>query len=111
MKNFVHKGDTLTLTAPDGGVVGGVPIIVGALLVIPIGSAPVGSPFVAVFRGVYNLPKVPSESAGQLDKVYYDEANKVFTTDSEGNRLAGVFDVPALAGSEIAEINLTAEVI
>lgn len=55
-KNFVQSGSAPTLIAPAGGVVSGIPVALGALVVIPLDDAAEGEPFVGHTGGVWNVP-------------------------------------------------------
>lgn len=55
-KNFVQDGSVLTLTAPAGGVQSGVPVVVGALMVVPLVDAEEGEQFQGSPGGVWSLP-------------------------------------------------------
>lgn len=102
MRNFVHPGRTLPLTAPSGGVVSGVGYKIGAIIAIASVTADEGAPFEGAVEGVFD---VAAEGAGSGqawavgDLVYYDAANKRFTKTSTSNTLAGyAVGVKATAG-------------
>lgn len=67
-KNFVGNGAVLTMTAPVGGVVSGVPIKIGALVLVPLVSASVGESFSGRADGVWRLPADVGLTAGALVK-------------------------------------------
>ena len=67
-KNFVGNGAVLTMTAPVGGVVSGVPIKIGALVLVPLVSASVGQSFSGRADGVWRLPADAGLTAGALVK-------------------------------------------
>lgn len=54
-KNFVQDGDVLTLIAPAGGVVSGVPVAIGQLVVVPITDAAAGEQFGGKTNGVWSV--------------------------------------------------------
>ncbi|MGF7163263.1 putative RecA/RadA family phage recombinase [Rhodoligotrophos appendicifer] len=95
-KNFVQPGDTLTLTAPSGGVVSGVAYLIGSLLVVAQVSKAQGLPFAGKPRGVWVLPKTSAQAWTEGVKVYWDNTNKVVTTTATDNTLVG-FAVEAAA--------------
>lgn len=63
-KNFVQDGDVLTLVAPVGGVVSGVPVAIGQLVVVPITSAAEGEKFGGKTNGVWNVAVADGLAAG-----------------------------------------------
>ena len=54
-KNFEQDGDVLTLIAPAGGVVSGVPVAIGQLVVVPLVTAAAEQPFAGRTDGVWNI--------------------------------------------------------
>lgn len=90
MKTFVQPGISVEFTAPSGGVVSGTGVLIGALLVIPQASAAVGERFNGITQGIVSHAKAASQAWTEGAKVYWDATNKVFTTTSSGNTLAGV---------------------
>lgn len=62
--NFVEDGDVLTLIAPAGGVVSGVPVAIGTLVVVPITDAAAGEQFGGKTNGVWNVPVATGLAVG-----------------------------------------------
>lgn len=88
MKNFVQKGDVVTLTAPAGGVVGGNGYLLGALFGVAEGDAVAADTFSLQTVGVVELPKAAVAVAeGAL--VYWDNTAKNVTTTATSNKLIG----------------------
>lgn len=94
MKNFLQDGDTLTLTAPAGGVTSGVAVLVGGLVVIPKNDADAGDPFEGKTTGVFeNQAKTDGVGTAWTvgAPVYFDSATSEFTyVQSATARRAGV---------------------
>lgn len=94
-KNFSSDGSTVNFVAPTGGAVAGQPCVLGALVVMPLGSGPKGTPLVGVTNGAWNVPTAPGLKlgakvgvlAGALvaadtpDSVYY---GKLLSDESSG---------------------------
>ncbi|WP_110636250.1 DUF2190 family protein [Salinicola salarius] len=59
-KNFNGSGKTLTMTAPAGGVTSGIPVVIGALTLVPLDSADEGEEFVGHTYGEWK--EVPCAS-------------------------------------------------
>ena len=90
MKNFVQPGETLTLTAPSGGVVSGTVYKIGTLIVVAKVTAAQATPFAALLCGVIEYAKAASQPWTEGAAVYWDDTAKNFTTTSSGNTKAGV---------------------
>ena len=121
MKNFIEKGDALTLTAPVGGVVSDTPYLVGVTVVIATETVAAGLPFVGIICGCVDVPKLAEEAWSEGLKVCWDDVAKVFTATAGGNTLAGVAVSPivqrtvtlastALA-ADLAIVGLTLQVL
>jgi predicted RecA/RadA family phage recombinase len=106
MKNFVGSGDRLTLTAPVGGVTGGVGYIIGAIFCVAQASVPAGQPFAAIRRGIINLPK-PAGAIAEGARLWWNNTTKLVATASA----AGLFPIgcavaAAPANATIVEVVL-----
>ena len=93
MRNFVSKGESVDLTAPSGGVVGGLAYKIGSFICIAAATVAEAEPFVGNVVGVYD---VVAEGAGsgqawaEGDLIYWDNTAKKFTKTSTSNTKAGV---------------------
>lgn len=90
---FVSPGRVMDFTAPSGGVTEGVPLLIGALIVVPEASAAVGKRFAASVEGIHDLPAATHASSqawteGQL--LYWDDSAKNFTITVGSNTKKGV---------------------
>ena len=87
MRNFIQKGKALDLVAPTGGVLSGLPYLIGAsLVVIAANDALVGEKFVGERDGVYEVDTAGTFAVGAA--VYITSAHAVVSTAS-GNVLMG----------------------
>ncbi|WP_353979397.1 capsid cement protein [Salinicola endophyticus] len=50
-KNYNGDGQTVTLPAPAGGVIAGLPVVIGSLVLVPLDNAAEGEDFVGVTGG------------------------------------------------------------
>lgn len=87
--NYVQPGNTITLTAPSGGVVAWSPYKIGSLLVIATETVAQTLPFTAAVDGVFDITKVTAEPWTEGLRVYYDTGASKFTSVSTNNVLAG----------------------
>ena len=107
--NYVQPGRVLPFTAPSGGVTSGVPLLIGALIVVPQITAAEGKPFDGAVEGVYNLPAATHASTqawtqGQL--LYWDDTGKTFTITSSGNTKRGVAAAPKASTAAVGSVKL-----
>lgn len=85
MKNFVQKGDILTVIAP-AAVTGGVPFVLGAQFLVPVADAARDALVACHTEGVYNLPldTAADVTAGQI--AYWDDTAKEIVAASAAGR-------------------------
>lgn len=107
-KSFIEPGDVLTFTAPTGGVTAGVPVLIGATVVIPCDTVAQTLPFQGYVTGVHSAPKTDSQAWAEGAIVYLDNTNHCFTTTSTSNTRAGfaVEAVGAGAGLTTGKVRL-----
>lgn len=91
MKSFIQKGNSITCIAPTGGVISGLPVIIGAMCVVPATSAAATEAFEGVTTGVFSMPKVQADTPAQFAKAYLKADGTAVTTVATGNTLIGVF--------------------
>lgn len=109
MKNYKQPGDALNFIAPSGGVTSGVPVKIGAMLVIPVASADQTETFSGQVVGCFECTKVGSQAWAVGDVVYWDNSNSRFTkTSATGLFRAGVAAsvVGAGAGETLGTVRL-----
>jgi predicted RecA/RadA family phage recombinase len=87
MKNFIQRGDVMTVTVSADTASGDV-VVAGSLVGVAVASAKDGEECEVSLTGVYELPKATG-SISQGAKVYFVAADKNFTTTASGNTLAG----------------------
>lgn len=102
--NHVQPGNTITLTAPTGGVSSGDGVLVGAFFGVAKYDASAGDPVEVDLVGVWDLPK----AAGALsegDVVYWDPtAGEV--SDDDGGYFIGAVTQDALSADATARVRL-----
>ena len=97
MRNFVHRGDTLTVTAPYAVSSGG-GVLVGNIFGIAVNNQNQGDNMEVAVVGVFDLVKDGSTFADG-DKVYWDNVNLVATSTSTNNREIGLADLDNANGT------------
>ncbi|WP_353641371.1 DUF2190 family protein [Mesorhizobium sp. WSM2239] len=89
MKNFVQKGENLTVTAPYA-VSSGDGVLKGSIFGVAAGDAESGAEVDLVTVGVFKLPKVSTDVMAVGDVVYWDDTAKLVTTTATDNTMIGV---------------------
>lgn len=105
MKNFVQEGHALDFVA-DAAVKAGVPVLVGAILVIPATNAAIGQTYSGWIEGVYTLPCQNQAWATNCIALYWDAANARVTTTAAGNTKIGMTAAPKVAGDVVGNVKL-----
>src|ERR671932_18277 len=101
MKNFVQRGDTVTMTAPYN-LRSGDGALVGALFGVSANDVAGGGEAELVTVGVFTLPK-KAGAVAQGEPVFWDDESRVATTYEVENTRIGVCVVAAAAGdAEVA---------
>lgn len=107
MKNRISSGDTMTFTAPGGGVISGTPVLIGSLLVVPVTTAAATVQFAGAITGVFTLAKTAGAAWTEGQVLYWDSAASSFATaPSATARRAGVAAAAALSGDTTGAVRL-----
>lgn len=106
MRNFIQRGDVVTVPAPTGGILSGAGVLVGALFGIACTTAAEGAEVEIDTSGVYELAKTSAQAWTVGAKIYWDATNKVATTTASGNSLIGVAMAAAANPSAIGRVRL-----
>lgn len=107
MNNFLKPGRTVTFTAPGGGVVGGTPVLIGTLLVVPVASAAAAALFEGMAEGVFTLPKIAGVAWTEGALLYWDSATSaVGTVVSATTRRVGCAAAAALSADTTGQVRL-----
>ena len=96
--SYLAPGDVLRFTAPSGGVTKGIPVLIGATVVVPAETAAQTVQFDGYVSGVHSVPKTDSQAWTEGCLLYLDNTNHCFTTTSTSNVRAG-FAVEAVAST------------
>lgn len=105
MKNFVQKGDAITVAAPSGGVDSGDPVLIGThLFGVAAITAAVGAPVALSTRGVFTLPKVSIDVFARGAPVYFDASAGLMTTDDDSSANPQVGVAVKAAGNPSATV-------
>ena len=105
MKNYIHPGQNLTLTA-SADLKSGQGLLIGALFGVVQSAVSAGEAFVLCRGGVYALPKATGAAWAEGDKLYWNDTAKELTKTASGNTLVGAAVSVAIAEAAVGEILL-----
>ena len=107
MTNYKQPGESMTYTAPGGGVVSGTPVLIGSLMVIPAVTAAATEQFAGMVCGVFaGLAKTTGEAWAEGQKLYWVSGTSKFSTTSSGNTLVGTAAVAAGSADTTGDVRL-----
>lgn len=105
MLNMIQPDtDTLTMVAPAGGVVVGVPVLIGAVCLIPIVTAAAGEKFAGRAEGVFDLPKAAGVALAAGVLVDWNATNKNCVANGTGTHDLGYAVEAAAAGDATVRV-------
>lgn len=104
--NYVQEGDTLTLTAPSGGVVAGTGYLIGGQFVVALNTVAQTLPFAAAVEGVFVLPKTSAQAWTEGMRVYWDNSNHRCDSLGSIGQLIGTATAVAANPSATGEVRL-----
>ncbi|CAA2104950.1 hypothetical protein MBUL_02951 [Methylobacterium bullatum] len=106
MRNFIQKGENITLPAP-ADIRSGDGVLVGSLFGVAAGDALTGTDLDLVTTGCFAMPKVVAQAMLVGDAVFWDNATKLVTKTATGNTRIGVAveTVAAQSGTVAVRLN------
>lgn len=105
MKNCVHLGDYLTVTAP-ATVASGDLVQINDICGVASGDAVSGDPVVLVRCGVFTLPKVTASNIWAVGAKLYATNAGTLSASPSGNKLIGVATLATANGDTTAQVLL-----
>ncbi|MGE5536553.1 MAG: DUF2190 family protein [Acidobacteriota bacterium] len=106
MKNFIQRGDVITVTAPTGGVTSGQCVLVGNLFGVATTTAAEGESIEIATVGVYELPKLVSAVIAAGTRVAWDDTAKEVVLPATGMVPIGIATVAAGNGIGSVRVRL-----
>ncbi|MCF1250345.1 hypothetical protein LH705_12320 [Pseudomonas putida] len=93
-KNYVQGGGSISLPAPTGGSVAGIPQVIDSLAVMPLQSGPKGTPITYRTCDVWRVPSTPGLKVGAKVSVLNGTLVADGTPDSKpyGKQLSDTVD-------------------
>lgn len=108
MNNWKQPGDTVTLTAPAGGVTTGLGVKIGQLFVVATATVAAGLPFEGRVTGVVELVKDAGTAWTEGELLFWDDVDDNVTPSPTGNLLIGAAVDDVDAGDVLGEVRLNA---
>lgn len=103
MQNYVQKGENLTIAAPYDVASGG-GVKAGLIFGVAAGDALSGADVDLATVGVFDLPKVSTDTFAVGAAVYWNDTTKLMTSTASGNTKVGV--AIAAAGNPSGSVTL-----
>lgn len=107
--SYQKPGEVLQFTAPTGGVTKGVPVLIGALPVVPLDTVAQTLPFRGYTQGVHLLPKASGQTWSEGSLLYLDNSAHNVTTTSTSNYRLGVATAAAASGDTTGYVRLNGQ--
>jgi predicted RecA/RadA family phage recombinase len=101
MRNYIQKGDDITIDSP-ADVLSGTGVIIGNLFGVANGDAQTGKPVVLSTVGVFDLPKTTANDIAVGAALYWNDTAKEVTTTASGNTKIGVAIVTKSGAGTVA---------
>jgi predicted RecA/RadA family phage recombinase len=106
MRNYVQPGDSLTLTAPSGGVVSGTGYLIGAIFGVAAVTAAEAAAFELLIKGVFSLAKTSAQAWTEGQKIYRHAGTGAMDNDPTTGPLVGVAAAAAANPSSTGIVRL-----
>lgn len=88
MKNYIQRGESVTVPAP-AAVLSGAGVLVGSMFGVANGDAVSGNDVTIVRKGIFQLNKLSAQAWTLGAKIYWNDTAKECTTVATGNTLIG----------------------
>jgi predicted RecA/RadA family phage recombinase len=107
-QTFVQQGDVVEYTAPTGGVVVDVPLLISSVVVVPLVTAAQTVRFNAGVKGIFkNMPKATGSAWVEGQVLYWDStAGNFATAQSATARRAASAVLAAASGDTVGTVRL-----
>jgi predicted RecA/RadA family phage recombinase len=106
MKNFIQRGDMITIAAPAGGLTSGQGVLIGNLFGVTAKTAAEGESVEVATVGVYELPKLASAVIAAGARVAWDDTAKDVVLPGTGMVPVGIATVAAGNGVATVRVRL-----
>jgi predicted RecA/RadA family phage recombinase len=114
MRNYQQEGETVTLTAPSGGVVSGVGYVIGSMFVVATSTVAETLPFEGQTDGIFVMPKAASGSGKAFtegEAVFWNNTLKQWDKTGSGFFQVGVVVAAALTTATTCVVAINRRVL
>lgn len=108
--NFLQQGKALTAPAPVGGILSGQGCLFGKLFGVAATDGAAGEATAFSLEGVWDLPKVSTETWSLGEVLYWDDAAKAVTEVATSNTKIGCAFAAAANGTTAGAVRLNGSV-
>ncbi|MFA6280771.1 MAG: capsid cement protein [Bdellovibrionales bacterium] len=105
MRNFIQKGDVITVIAPTA-LLSGQGVLIGNLFGVATKATSVGGILELATQGVFTLPKAANIALDACARVSWDAANNQIVAPASGMAPVGVVTLAAANGTTSARVRL-----
>jgi predicted RecA/RadA family phage recombinase len=105
MKNYVQKGENITVTAAAAAASGS-GVLIGSLFGIAAGDASIGDDLDLVTVGVFAMAKVATDVFAVGGVVHWDDATSLVTTDDDTGANPAIGIAVTVAGNPSGTVNV-----
>ncbi len=106
MKNFIQRGDVITITAPAGGLTSGQGVLIGNLFGVATKTAAEDESVEIATVGVYELPKLTSAVIAAGARVAWDDTATQVVLPGTGMVPIGIATIAAENGVTTVQVRL-----
>jgi predicted RecA/RadA family phage recombinase len=107
MRNFIQRGEVITMTAPTGGILSGAGAMFGALFGVAQFDAAQATPVEVATEGVFSLPKPNTVVAFTVgERIFWDNATGLCKKTASGFFPIGIATVAAGATDATVAVRL-----
>jgi predicted RecA/RadA family phage recombinase len=104
MKNFIQRGDMITITTPAGGLASGQCVLIGNLFGVAAKTAAEDESVEIATVGVYELPKLASAVIAAGARVAWDDIAKEVVLPGTGMAPIGIATIAA--GNDVTTVRV-----
>ena len=106
MRNYIQRGENVTVPAAPYAVASGAGLLAGAIFGVAATNADLGAEVVIATEGVFTLPKTSALAIAFGDRIYWDDTAKVVNKTASGNTLIGAAVSAAANPSGFVDVRL-----
>ncbi len=107
-RNYIQPGRVITVPAPSGGVLSGVPVLIGTLFGVAQHDAAEGQDLELLTEEVVELPKAAPLAIGIGDRLFWNAGDGVLDKTATAQLCVGVAVAAAASADTVVRVKLGA---